>query len=405
MFPPEDDWLLDYVTEDGEQAEPVNYVPVAPISIMETTTTVAVGWNIECWGRDPFAVIDNVLRLIKFSYPDPDCGVKPRSMLGQVWIPENMSISICKFSPNVSKATEVCFGSYNYDERKNEIHVTQLPLKIWSEAYKCALEGTSNGPASKVSSGKPKELVKAVYDDTGNDKNDVTIKLQPGAYDVIKSEYGFDDVDPIEDYLEIRKQMHCRLNMLTSEGYVEEFPSYESVIEHWYPKRRNMYVERLTRLALLLEFRIDYYKNVLRFILEDADKTINIDKDFTSEERTRILEDHKYTKFNKTTLFQPRYIKSEKLRESIYVIGATYNYIDSITIGEKSQKNIAALRKKIEDLERELEELRKTTWKDLWIRELEELRSVIKRGIETNWLFGVKQHFFKKAEVKRKDKK
>jgi DNA topoisomerase-2 len=407
MFPPEDDWLLDYVFEDGEQAEPVNYIPVLPIAILETTTTVSVGWNIECWGRDPFEVIDNVRRLIRFNYPDPDSNVSPRSLLGKVWVPKGMAVDVCYFSNNVKAPTEVCFGEYEYDPKKNEVRVTQMPLKKWSYDYKCMLEGITSDAAGKPSRNGPKEYVKSVYDDTGNDKSDVIIKLIPGAYEKIQAEYGSDDgtLDPLEDYLEIRKQMHCRLNMLTDEGYVREFSTYESVIEFWYPKRRELYEQRITRQSLLLKFRIDYWENVLRFILADANKTVNIDKDFTTEQREEILTTANFTKFNKTTLFQPRYLKSEMLREAIYTIGASYKYIDQITVGEKSQKNIAALEKRIQDLKNELDELNRVTWKDLWMREIDALEEIIHEGIATKWLFGTKQHVFKKAEMRKKPTK
>lgn len=405
MFPHEDDWLLDYVFEDGEQAEPVNYVPVLPIAIMENSITVAVGWNIHCWGRDPYEVIANVKRLIKFNYPDPGCGVSPRSLLGKVWIRPGMSVDICPISDSVKAATEVCFGSYTYNEKTEEVHITQLPLRMWSYDYKCMLEGiptdgkkTASGAPSSSSSA-PKEYVKFVHDDTGNDKTDITIKLVPGAYEKIMAEYGTSDgkIDPIEDYLGIRQQMHCRLNMITDDGFVCEFKNYEQIIEYWFPRRRDLYEKRIERQSLLLEFRIDYWENVLRFILADSDKTINIDKDFTAEQREDILTEHEFTKFNKSILFQPRYLKVDQLHEAIYSSGASYKYIDQITVGEKSQASVRALRAKIEDMKRELQASRATTWKSLWLREIDALEAVIREGIETNWLFGTKQHVFKKA--------
>lgn len=407
MFPPEDDWLLTYVYEDGEQAEPTHYVPVLPIAIMETTTTVAVGWNIECWGRDPFEVINSVRRLIKFGYGEPGSVVEPLSLTGKVWIPDNMTLQICKYSPTVSKPTEVCYGSYTLNREKEEIHITQLPMKTWSYNYKCMIDGIKPDSKGEPALGGVKEYVKSIHDDTGNDINDIVIKLVPGGCQLIESQYGFDNTDPYEDYLELRKQMHCRLNMITDAGYVKEFPNYESVIEHWYPQRKDLYKERLNRKILLLECRIDFWKNVLRFIYADAaDPTnpplgvepINIDKDFSKEERQAILHEAKYKRFNKTVLFNPQYLRFDVLHTHIYEINANYKYIDDITIGEKSKSSIAKLEEKIRSLEDELDELKKTTWKDVWTREIDTVEQVIREGIATKWMFGTKQHVFKKAE-------
>jgi len=414
MFPPEDDWLLNYVYEDGEQAEPTHYVPVIPIAILETTTTVAVGWNIECWGRDPFEVIESIRRLIRFDYGEPGSFVEPLSLAGKVWIPDNMTLQVCKFSPTVSKPTEVCFGSYTVDKKKEEIRVTQLPLKVWSYNYKCSLEGIKSDSKGEPALGGPKELVKSVYDDTGNDVNDVVIKLVPGGCEQIESQYGFDGTDPYEDYLELRKQMHCRLNMITDEGYVKEFHTYESVIEHWYPQRKELYMERLNRKILLLECRIDYWKNVLQFIYADAAdpnnpipgvQPINIDKDFSKEEREAILSEAEYKRFNKTVLFNPQYLRFDVLHEHIYEINATYKYIDDITIGEKSKTSIAKLEQKIKDLMNELEELKCTTWKDIWTKEIDAVEKVISEGIASKWMFGTKQHVFKKGSRATRSKK
>ena len=402
MFPVDDDWLLEYVYEDGEQAEPHNYVPVLPISILETSTTVAAGWNIECWGRDPFAVINSVKRLIKFNYGEPGSVVKPTSLIGKVWIPDKMTIDVCKFSPSVPQATEVCFGSYELNRDKNEVRITQLPLKVWSYQYKCMLEGIKPDAKGEPAPGGPKEYVKSVYDDTGNDVNDVVIKLVPGAFAEIEKQYGFDGVDPYEDYMELRKQMHCRLNMLTDQGYVREFPTYESVIEYWYPKRKELYIERLNRQTLLLECKIDYWKNVLRFILADASGEINIDRDFSAYQREELLNKAKYVRFNKSVLFNPQYLRVNVLREHIYEINATFKYIDDITIGQKSKSSIESLHEKIANMEAELEKLKDTTWKNLWLEEIDRVEEVITRGIETKWMFGTKQHVFKKAEPRKK---
>lgn len=410
MFPPEDDWLLEYVYEDGEQAEPQNYVPVLPIAILETATTVAAGWNIECWARDPFAVIDSVRRLIKFNYGEPGSHVKPLSLLGKVWVPEGMTVEVCKYSPTVPKPTEVCFGSYELDKSKNELRITQLPLKVWSYPYKCMIEGIKPDTKGEPAPGGPKEYVQSVFDDTGNDINDIVISLTPDACEAIESQYGFDEVDPYEDYFEIRKQMHCRLNMFTGEGFVKEFPTYESVIEYWFPKRKQLYIDRLDRQVLLLECRIDYWKNVLRFIYADAAdpatdgpdvEYINIDRNFSLEQREKILEEANYTRFNKTVLFNPQYLRVDVLRDHIYKVeaGASYKYIDAITIGQKSKSAIEDLEKKISSMQDELDKLRKMTWKKLWLSEIDHVEEMIKRGIETKWMFGTKQHVFKKAEL------
>lgn len=412
MFPRQDDWLLEYVFEDGEQAEPKFYVPVLPISIMETSTTVSVGWNISCWGRDPYEVIKIVKRMIMFDdYPQ----MKPMSLLGMPWVKEGMRVKICPISNSKTalNPTEVCLGEWTYNDKTETVTITQLPLKIWSEDFKNGLLGikkisaaaAANSSKSKDQQNKKnddecgKDLVEEVYDDTGNDLNDIVIKLKPGALnEIVERGYGTDEIHPLEDYLGIKQQMHCRLNMITETGKVKEFQQYSDVVEYWYPMRKKMYISRLQRLTIILEAKIDFYENKLRFCEEDSSKKINIDKDFSKEKREKILNDAKYKKFNKTRLFKPKYISSDMLRKNIYEIKAGYDYIDQITVGEKSMEGMRKQKKDLESAKAELEDLRKVTWQSLWLKEIDELEKIIQEGEKTKWLFETKQHVFKKGK-------
>jgi fructose-1,6-bisphosphatase len=106
----------------------------------------------------------------------------------------------------------------------------------------------------------------------------------------------------------------------------------------------------------------------------------------------------KFTKFNKTRLFKPSYIPIAELRERIYgpdpLSNASYKYIDQITTGQKSQKNLEKLQEKIETLQVKLEKLNQTTYKELWLEELDALESTVDLGLKTNWLYTTKKHKF-----------
>ena len=243
-----------------------------------------------------------------------------------------------------------------------------------------------------------KEYVADVIDNTGKDASDILIKLSPGGYDAIMNNesLGNNEIDPIEDYFGIKQQMLMGLNMTTAEKCVKEFKSYEEVISYWYPFRKNLYIQRLDRMRLLNEMKIDYWKNILRFINEDASKAINIDKNFSDERRAEILEAARYTKFNETVLFSPRYAKVEDLKRLVYNINADYNYIDKITIKDKSQSGITKIEERIKALDADATRLSNSKWQNIWLEEIAKVEKALEKGIETSWLFDAKQHVFKK---------
>lgn len=400
IFPPIDDWLLEYVYEDGSQSEPVNYIPIIPYSILETSTTTGVGWKIGVWAREYKWTIFNLIQMINNDNTQYENSY-PMGFLAKLWLPENMRITLgtTRNSKNIS---EICLGEYSIDG--DNVIITQLPLKVWSHNFKCSLLGIN--PKTGKTENKEgerypyKDLVIDVIDNTGNDQNDIVVKLKPGAINYINENYGNQYIDPIEDYLGIYQILSTHLNMMGVNESVVEFNSYEEVMRYWYTIRKMAYIKRLERQIILLELRIKYNEEILRFIYMDEKKEINIDKK-NKEERERILDEH-FIKFNKTNLLTPKYIKTELLNDYILKYDASYKYIYDITKGMTDEDSINEMVSKISDMKEELEKLKKTTWKTVWLNEIENLNKVINNGIKTGWLFGTKQYEFKKTKnIKR----
>lgn len=403
MFPRIDDFLLEYAYDDGEKCEP-KYVPIMPMALLNTCTTVSVGWRVLCWARDFKFTLEQVRNMIKYEWPHP--AAKPRSFNEKAWIESDMSVSYTLFGDSSKKPGEVCLGSYIYDEKTNIVKVTQLPLKIWSYPYRCELLGvtpnkeniTTNANGTPLPS---KELVEDVLDETGNNIVHMEIKLKPGAYEKICETYGTTDIDPLEDYLGLKQNMMHELNMISKDGTVIEFDTYAEVLEHWFPVRKELYINRLDRQRLLLEFEIIYYEQVQKYI--DMEKKGVVDlNDISPEDQINELEKNKFIKMNDNLLFNPKFTKTKELHSLIFESSkSTYAYIiDKITKGMSSTTAIASRKQKIAELKEQLEKLKKSTYKDIWLAELEELEKVVEEGIRTKWMFGIKQHKFKKVTSK-----
>lgn len=390
LFPRVDDYLLDYVYEEGQKCEPTYYVPILPYAILESSTTASVGWQIKCWARDLKIVVNNVRRLIR--------NLPMLPMTGKAWIQPGMSVTIGKY-PTGGSATEICHGTYRYVENTNCIVVKQLPLRIWSDKLGDNILGKNAKGETVDKTGKEyerKELVTDYIDRTANDRNHIIIRLKPGGLEEIKKKYGNDHIDPVEHYLGLTQDMRPQLNMMIADGSIKEFANYEDVITEWFPIRKRMYINRLERMTILLEIQIMYYENMLRFIQMDADKTINIDKDFDDAEREQILEAADFVKFNAEKIHNPGYIRIDQIRDEILVHNVSYKYIDDITVRMKSRSYMQKLQNKIRKLQDELAELRSTNWKKLWEKEIGQLISVINEGQASKWLYGTQQHTYKK---------
>lgn len=410
MFPRKDDFLLEYAYDDGEKCEP-KYVPIMPMAILNTTTTVSVGWRILSWARDFKFTLEQVRSMIKFDSPDHPT-MKPLSFKGKAWLAKGMSAPVTLYSKGSAKPVEVCLGKYTYNDKTNIVQVTQLPLKVWSYQLKCDLLGLTpwDEKTTTNKAGTPiprKDLVEDVVDETGNNTVDMQIKLKPGAFQEICEKYGTSDIDPLEDYLGLKQNMAHDINMISVDGTVMEFKTYGQVVEHWFPVRKQLYLDRLERERLLLEFEIIYYEQVQKYIQMEKDEIINLN-DIEPDAQEEVLVQNEFVRINDTLLFAPKFTKANELK--IMIFGnpetgefgkATYNYIlDKITKRMASTKAIKERAELIEQKKAELEKLLEITWKEVWLSELDELEKVVDEGIRTKWLYGMKQHTFKKMNSK-----
>jgi DNA topoisomerase-2 len=411
MFPRQDDWLLPYAYDDGVQCEPKYYVPVLPMAVLNTVTTVSVGWKIMCWARDFDFTLAQVRKMIKGNYPEK--AGQPDSFTGKVWLQEGMEVFVGKYSKGSKEKTEICVGSCELDEDNNTVKITQLPLKVWSYKLKCSYIGCKPYD-EKVTTRKTKdgevalpnkEYVQEVTDNTGNNIVDMQVTLRPGAIEKIEEEYGDENIDPFADYLDLKQNLEQQLNMISKDGGVLEFDEYEDIIKHWFPVRKQLYADRLEREILLLKFQIKHWENVQRFIRMEKNEEINVN-DIPEEDQISTLEEHDFVKINLTMLEHPKYTKTADLEDAIFGPSASYKYIlDKITKRMCSTQQIQLRDELIESLKAKLKKLEESTYKDLWLEELDKVEQVVKEGIKTGWLFGNKQHVFEKVGGKKKKSK
>jgi DNA topoisomerase-2 len=65
VFPPEDDAVLTYVESDGETVQPLCYVPVIPMVLVNGTEGIGTGWSTSVPPHNPLALIDVLERWLQ----------------------------------------------------------------------------------------------------------------------------------------------------------------------------------------------------------------------------------------------------------------------------------------------------------------------------------------------------
>jgi DNA topoisomerase-2 len=377
MFPKEDDFLLKYVFDDGERCEPLYYVPVIPLSILEHMELPATGWKIKMWARDWKAVINNVKKLIHNK-------IKKASPM-KIWLKDNIG-EIREY-----KGRSYSVGRYIYDEDKKQIVVTELPLGKYSSSF----IGEYSSDDTKQLCNKPQFKYKP-EDKTNDDGVHITFHLTDTGWDEISNGYGNETFDCVEDFMNLRTSLDDNINMIDENGAVIEFKKYEKVIDHWFPIRKQLYSDRIDRHIILTNLMIKFLKNIIKFTKNH--QSYNITPKSKEDEVNDILTKNKYDTFNSALLNNPKYTEIKELEKMIInniPVGTSYDYLINLRYKDMIESACKKREKQLQELDQKLKNLldddgNGSIFKGCktWIKELDELEKTIADGILHGWAYG-----------------
>lgn len=359
LFPVEDYQLLDFHTDEGKRTEPMYFVPIIPLSIIESTEVPSHGWKIKIWNRDALSVINNVKKLIfkedATLLPMPPCTHKWKGKI--VYTPQEYSVG-------------------TYVVNKNKIIITELPLRVW------------NGPYIRKLNAKKDGIILSARD--YSDKTNIRIELT--MVDNWKEQIKQTDedyFDYIEIYLGLRKKMQSHLNYIGTQGEVIELNNYEEVIHHWFPIRKHYYKLRIDRIIVILSLKICMMENIIKYITNKTMMNMMKLKDMEL-----YLEHNGYTKLWHTKIKDPEFIPTNDIvnvvtnsRES------NYDYLIGLSDRNKSDESLVLYYNKLTKLKTKKQDIENKSnlgrfpGAAIWLQELDELAKTIKFGRQTNWTY------------------
>jgi DNA topoisomerase II len=420
MFPPQDTCLLDYVFEDGERAQPRNFLPVLP-PIIESMDLPAEGWIHRSYARDMTAVLkllrayisgdELVHRITEACEASDQCTL--RELFKQHLVTkEDLTALATEYPlpastrgfgtalteaemarylrPGQSPTNGKCmfsWGVYDLIDAKGRdiIHLKELPMGMKTEKLKSIIK------AKTLSAKNPKGLVKKVIDDSPTDQIDIYIELVDGGLDEIRRLKGRFD-DPIAEYFMVRAALWPHLNFFDSKLHrVREFgQDYWSVFMAWAPDRRDMYRHRLEREDTVLGLRIRMQDAIVRYIDMAADMAMG--KKASEEEQVAALEAAEFPRYDSGLLRSPGFTPTADLVELV-TLGpkASHDYI--LNLRERDLARTARDRR-VKEVEKLAEEQKIArghlgdapfAGATIWAREVDAVVAAIKEGDRTDW--------------------
>jgi DNA topoisomerase-2 len=385
VFPHKDDFLLDYEMDDGERCEPKFYVPVIPMALLESMELPATGWKVKIWGRDPKEIFKNVRKMVQ--------GKRTTCKSLKLFQNENKS------TVKEYKGRNYSVGKYKFYEDEDKLVITELPLSV----YSTQLIGDVDNPRSLASKAC---LTRAPFDETNDDGVKITLYFREGEADKIKKSYGNNVFDCWIDFLNLKNSLDENINMIDEKEKVIEFETYEPIVDRWFVIRKKLYGERIDREIILVDLKILYLKNIIRFTKNHQE--YNITPKTKRIKVDEIIKKAKYDTFNHTLLLSPRYTKVAELR-SMIINGShncTYNYLVNLRYSDMIEDACIRRETELKELEKNLEELHEDLGEEeatgglpkggkTWLKELDELEETIKLGLSKGWDYGLTEAKFR----------
>ena len=340
LFPAADDNVLQYLNDDGLLVEPIYYAPIVPMVLVNGSKGIGTGFSSDIMCYNPLEIID-YLKAKLASVNATECFE---------FIPYYEG-----FKGQVDKITDGKFLVKGVYEKlaADKIRVTELPVGYWTEDFKELLEELIEPTPGK--DGKKNPAAIKDYDDMSKDTNvDFTITFAKGKLEELESSKADYGCNGLEKLLKLyTTNSTSNMHLFDAEDTLQKYEKVTEIIDAYYEVRLQLYQTRKEYMIDALERELVLLSNKAKYIQENLDGTIDLRKK-KKEHVVAMLEEKEYDKIDGDE---------------------EYKYLVKMPMDSVTEENVERLLKEKGNKEAELEIIKKTTINQMWLSELEVLRT------------------------------
>jgi DNA gyrase/topoisomerase IV subunit B len=357
IFKEEDNSVLNYLEEDGQNIEPEYYIPIIPMILANGGLGIGTGFSTNVPQFDPSDIISACIQI---------CNAITTNMISNDDIASmhdviNSAI-ISEFAPwymgftgsieKTDKGTFISKGIYKWID-DNTLEITELPIGTWTEDYKEFLEGLITNNANFLKS----------FENHYTSKNVKFILYFNGD---IKTKLG-DKFDTEFKLVSSKNMSINNMHLYNSNGAIKKYETTSSILKEWALMRITKYDERKKYQIKILEKDHNMLSIKIRFIIDVIEGRIQIMNKKISEISQKLIE-LKYPKMN--DLHNDTDSDNSDDTESG---NNGYNYLLKMPISQLTYDRKIILEKEVEDLTQKINNLKNTSIEKIWKEELLEL--------------------------------
>ena len=344
IFPVEDDAVLKYNTDDGVDVEPIFYVPIIPMQLVNGGQGIGTGYSTSIPNFNPILIIQYLLDMLKGCKDGRGDEEDTRLELDPFYKGFTGEISKLDDSKFIIKG--------KYEINGNIVRITELPIGTWTDDYKVMLDGLIC-EGCKNSSDSIIPTIKSVVDMSTDTLVDISVKFAKDVTAFSSKPSEISGCNMLEKFLGLyttcsTKNMHA----FDEHEHLNKYNDVGEIMDNFILVRREYYVKRIALQIEKLEREYITMSNRTRFINEIISDKIDLRKKSYKEVAELLTVNNYATDSDKSFKY------------------LTQMPLDSVTIENSVRMNEELINKR-----RKIVELQTRSVDDTWISELETLQS------------------------------
>jgi DNA topoisomerase-2 len=253
IFHAHDDALLKYGESDGHKIEPEMFVPILPTILINGSSGIGTGWSSDIPNFNPMEIIENIRIRMQPGATKED--MKPMIPWYKGFTGTTTALSSDKFQ----------FSGTITQTAENEIEVTELPVRYWTQDFKEKLEEI-------IKADKTPSYVKDYIDYNTPDRVHFIIKMED-KYMASALAAG------LETYFKLQKpQSTTNLVAFDAHGRIHKYATVLDIVEEFYHVRLRYYEKRKQHQLQVMEKEHLKMSNQARFIQMIIDGKLIVSK-------------------------------------------------------------------------------------------------------------------------------
>ena len=323
--------LLDHIFEEGQYVEPMTYLPIIPTVLCKNNIGVAVGYSMHNQAYNPIDVIDACKEVI-------EARADKKDKIQTIIRPYIRGIK--KSNWKFEEGNWYNYGEWKFNQAKDLMIVTDLPADISYEDFEKLLYKYKDEDYIKDWKNKSVD---------GGVNYEITFPKKQLAIEMKRDRSG----KRLANKFKLIKQVPEDLLWLLDENHkLKYFQNKNEVIEYFVNYRMTIYTERKKKLVKILEQRYKENSDLVKFIELVCKGKLKI--------RNRSKADIK--------------IDMDEFKLPMALISTP---MSKCTIEERDE-----LLKQNEEIKKELEYIRNTSEKQMYINDLNELKKELEKDFK-----------------------